>query len=133
MKSVEQQAVLVLHRVRKEVSDQRTALINQLRGMLCEFGMVLPRAENRGQTTISRTQDKTKIVVCPLFQKSWSVPYFSGLSPISYFMSQQDRGKGQDPRTARDCPGPPSIDLSDVTCKAEFGLLVCQWQRLHLA
>lgn len=43
VKSVEQQAVLVLHRVRKEVSDQRTALINQLRGMLCEFGVVLPR------------------------------------------------------------------------------------------
>jgi transposase len=42
VKSVEQQAVLVLHRVRKEVSDQRTALINQLRGMLCEFGVVLP-------------------------------------------------------------------------------------------
>ncbi|AYH42728.1 IS110 family transposase [Azoarcus sp. DN11] len=43
VKSVEQQAILALHRVRKEVSDQRTALINQLRGMLCEFGMVLPR------------------------------------------------------------------------------------------
>ncbi|NMG28444.1 IS110 family transposase [Aromatoleum evansii] len=43
VKSVEQQAVLMLHRVRKEVSDQRTALINQLRGMLCEFGVVLPR------------------------------------------------------------------------------------------
>lgn len=43
IKSVEQQAVLVLHRVRKEASDQRTALINQLRGMLCEFGVVLPR------------------------------------------------------------------------------------------
>lgn len=43
VKSVEQQALLVLHRVRKEVADQRTALINQLRGMLCEFGLVLPR------------------------------------------------------------------------------------------
>ncbi|MBR0566894.1 IS110 family transposase [Azoarcus sp. L1K30] len=43
VKSVEQQTVLALHRVRKEVSDQRTALINQLRGMLCEFGVVLPR------------------------------------------------------------------------------------------
>jgi transposase len=43
VKSVEQQALLMLHRVRKEVSDQRTALINQLRGMLCEFGVVLPR------------------------------------------------------------------------------------------
>jgi len=43
VKSVEQQALLVLHRVRKAVSDQRTGLINQVRGMLCEFGVVLPR------------------------------------------------------------------------------------------
>jgi transposase len=43
VKSVEQQAILVLHRVRKEAVDQRTALINQLRGMLCEFGLVLPQ------------------------------------------------------------------------------------------
>lgn len=43
IKSVEQQAVLCLHRIRKELSDQRTALINELRGLLCEFGIVLPQ------------------------------------------------------------------------------------------
>lgn len=43
VKSVEQQAVLCLHRIRKELSDQRTALINELRGLLCEFGIVLPK------------------------------------------------------------------------------------------
>lgn len=43
VKSIDQQALLVLHRARKAVSDQRTGLINQLRGMLCEFGVVLPR------------------------------------------------------------------------------------------
>ena len=41
VKSVEQQAVLVLHRVRKGLCDERTALINQLRGLLTEFGIVL--------------------------------------------------------------------------------------------
>lgn len=57
VKSVEQQAVLVLHRVRKEVSDQRTALINQLRGMLCEFGIVLPRGRYRFRSQLPAVLD----------------------------------------------------------------------------
>ena len=43
VKSAEQQALLVLHRVRKGLSDERTALINQLRGLLSEFGIVIPK------------------------------------------------------------------------------------------
>jgi len=42
-KSVEQQALLVVHRVRKGLSDERTALINQLRGLLSEFGVVIAK------------------------------------------------------------------------------------------
>ena len=43
IKSEEQQALLVVHRVRKGLVDERTGLINSLRGMLCEFGVVLPK------------------------------------------------------------------------------------------
>ena len=43
VKSAEQQALLVIHRVRKGLSDERTALINQLRGLLSEFGIVIPK------------------------------------------------------------------------------------------
>lgn len=43
VKSVEQQAILVLHRVRQAVVRERTGLINQLRGLLSEFGIVLPQ------------------------------------------------------------------------------------------
>lgn len=42
-KSAEQQAVLSLHRVRQGLITQRTALINQLRGLLSEFGVVIPK------------------------------------------------------------------------------------------
>jgi transposase len=46
VKSVEQQAILSLHRVRQGFVEQRTATINRIRGLLAEFGMVLPqRAE----------------------------------------------------------------------------------------
>jgi transposase len=42
IKSVEQQAMLTLHRVRQGFIEQRTGLINRMRGLLSEFGIVLP-------------------------------------------------------------------------------------------
>ena len=46
VKSAEQQAILSLHRVRQGFIEQRTATINRIRGLLAEFGIVLPqRAE----------------------------------------------------------------------------------------
>lgn len=41
VKSVEQQALLALHRVRQGFVVERTALINRLRGLMSEFGVVL--------------------------------------------------------------------------------------------
>jgi len=41
VKSMEQQALLVLHRVRQGFVSERTATINRLRGLLSEFGVVL--------------------------------------------------------------------------------------------
>lgn len=43
IKSLEQQGQLSLHRVRQGFIEQRTALINRIRGLLSEFGIVLPR------------------------------------------------------------------------------------------
>src|SRR5256885_13460698 len=42
IKSEEQQAVLMMHRVRTLVVANRTALANQVRGLLGEFGIVVP-------------------------------------------------------------------------------------------
>ena len=43
VKSTEQQALLAVHRVRSGLTGERTALINQLRGLLSEFGIVIPK------------------------------------------------------------------------------------------
>jgi transposase len=43
VKSLEQQALLSLHRVRQGFIVERTATINRLRGLLSEFGVVLPQ------------------------------------------------------------------------------------------
>jgi len=42
MKTAEQQALLTVHRVRQGWVEERTATINRLRGLLSEFGVVLP-------------------------------------------------------------------------------------------
>jgi transposase len=43
VKSLESQAVLTLHRVRLGFVEERTATINRIRGLLAEFGVVLPQ------------------------------------------------------------------------------------------
>jgi transposase len=46
VKTVDAQAILTLHRVRQGFVEERTATINRIRGLMSEFGIVLPlRAE----------------------------------------------------------------------------------------
>ncbi len=42
VKSIEQQSVLSVHRLREGVKEDRTACINRIRGLLLEFGVVVP-------------------------------------------------------------------------------------------
>ena len=42
IKTVEQQAVLTVHRARQLVLAERTALVNQARGLLAEYGLIVP-------------------------------------------------------------------------------------------
>lgn len=41
-KSVEQQDIQIIHRVRSQLIKQRTALVNQIRGLLGEYGLIVP-------------------------------------------------------------------------------------------
>jgi len=43
VKTAEQQAVMTLHRVRQGLVKERTSMINQLRGLLSEFGIIIPK------------------------------------------------------------------------------------------
>lgn len=44
VKSIEQQGQLFVHRAHQGYVGERTALINRIRGLLCELGIVLPQA-----------------------------------------------------------------------------------------
>ena len=57
MKSVEQQAALCAHRLRQGLVEERTALINRLRGLLTEFGVVAPLSPEKLRRELARCQD----------------------------------------------------------------------------
>lgn len=52
IKSEEQQAVLCLHRIRQGLIKDRTARINRLRGLLAEFGLIMPKGRYPAQNAI---------------------------------------------------------------------------------
>lgn len=53
IKTCEQQAVLALHRTRQHWIVVRTATINALRGLLYEFGVILPKGKRIGLQTLA--------------------------------------------------------------------------------
>jgi transposase len=47
VKTAEQQSTLVLHRLRQQQMRNRVALINQIRGLLSEFGLIMPQGPSQ--------------------------------------------------------------------------------------
>jgi transposase len=60
VKSAEQQALLVLHRVRQGITAERTATINQVRGLLSEFGIVIAKGRYRLRACLPEVLEDTE-------------------------------------------------------------------------
>jgi transposase len=54
IKSVEQQEILALHRIRQGLIKRRTALVNETRGLLLEFGIALPQGIGNVRESLPR-------------------------------------------------------------------------------
>ena len=54
VKTVDQQAVLTLHRMREGYVQSRTALVNRLRGLLAEFGVVVAKGRRAFEDALPR-------------------------------------------------------------------------------
>ena len=52
LKNTEQQAILALHRIRLGLVQARTAQANQIRGLMAEFGVVVPQGRHHLQTEV---------------------------------------------------------------------------------
>lgn len=61
IKSVEQQAVLMVHRVRKELVELRNGQINQARSLLAEFGVVIAVGRYRFRQQIGAALDDARV------------------------------------------------------------------------
>jgi len=53
VKSIEQQSMLCVHRLREGLKEDRTACINRIRGLLAEFGLVFPQGPRELQAVLS--------------------------------------------------------------------------------
>lgn len=58
IKSIDQQDILSLHRVRERLVKNRTALANAIRGLLLEFGYIIPQGINKITTQLTEILDE---------------------------------------------------------------------------
>lgn len=63
VKTLEQQAVLTLHRVRQGFIEERTATVNRLRGLLAEFGIVMAQAVAEVRRQVPRVLEQLPALV----------------------------------------------------------------------
>lgn len=72
-KSVEQQDIQALHRIRTRLVSQRTALANQVRGLLGEYGIILPQGighvRNRLPEVLEDAENALTILARELFHE----------------------------------------------------------------
>ena len=76
IKSEEQQAILALHRMRQQLVKFRTAQINGLRGLLAEYGEVMPKGRAgivRGiAAALERVSERLPAMVVETLREQWA-------------------------------------------------------------
>ena len=70
IKNTEQQDVLAIHRMRSLVVGQRTALVNQIRGLLQEFGIVIPKGRRHVNQYLPRILEDAENGLSGLFREA---------------------------------------------------------------
>src|SRR5499427_9844119 len=69
LKDVAQQDIQALHRVRERLVTARTALVNEMRGLLAEYGIVLPQGMAKFRQALMRTLEAEHTKLTPLGQE----------------------------------------------------------------
>jgi transposase len=69
VKDVAQQDIQALHRVRERLVTARTALVNEMRGLLAEYGIVLPQGMAKFRQALMRTLEAEHTKLTPLGQE----------------------------------------------------------------
>src|SRR5215217_7338356 len=66
IKEIDQQDLQALHRARERVVKARTALVNEIRGLLGEYGIVLPQSVTKFRHTFLATLEAERAKLTPL-------------------------------------------------------------------
>ena len=66
IKQLEQQDLQALHRVRERLVKARTALVNEIRGLLSEYGIVLPQGMTKFRTSVVRQLEDAQAMLTSL-------------------------------------------------------------------
>lgn len=72
IKNQSQQDILLLHRIREQTQKQRTAHSNQIRGLLAEYGVVIPKGKKYLQKLpgyLEANKDKLSSIAIDIFHK----------------------------------------------------------------
>jgi len=72
MKDVEQQDMQALHRVRERLMGARTALVNEIRGLLAAYGIVFPKGVNAFRKALVGKLEVEQSQLTPLSQALFS-------------------------------------------------------------
>jgi transposase len=74
-KSVEQQDIQSIHRVRSRLVGHRTALVNQIRGLLYEYGITIPKGISTARKALPSLVDEENKLLTPRFKSLLSDLY----------------------------------------------------------
>jgi transposase len=75
MKEIEQQDLQALHRARERVVKARTALVNEIRGLLAEYGIVLPHSVTKFRNGFLATLEAERAKLTALSQELFGQLY----------------------------------------------------------
>jgi transposase len=68
-KAIEQQDIQALHRVRERLMSARNALVNEVHGLMHEYGMVIPKGVSKFRKTVVGKLESAKDKLTPLSQE----------------------------------------------------------------
>ena len=93
IKDVDQQDLQALHRVRERLMGERTALVNEVHGLLHEYGIVMPKGVAKFRQTVGAKLESEQDKLTPLSQEMFGklLEEFAALEKqIAYYQAKLD-------------------------------------------
>ncbi len=95
VKSIEQQDLQGLHRIRQSVVKQRTALANQIRGLLGEYGIIVAKGISQVRTRIPQILEDAENGLTDRF-RSWLAELLEALRALDERIKEYDQEIGRE-------------------------------------